>query len=217
MGKYRSYQVDEKSNENDEITFDIVSVEENRPYSLTCRACDGDIEIGFTLREKPGSGEPEFKSDGEVTINFIKLLARLFEKDFEVKNVVDAIRFHGFWIEDIIDGTFLDKDGKFYVTCTFGTEEEKANRLYMLEMGDFFSETEEANSQELSPEEIAVKQKEFLKKNRVALRKSIEASNYAEVYVHIDMQNRQLGFAMINPAYQLPILRLLTGTPSIAE
>ena len=83
MGKYRSYQVDEKSNENDEITFDIVSVEENRPYSLTCRACDGDIEIGFTLREKPGSGEPEFKSDGEVTINFIKLLARLFEKDFD--------------------------------------------------------------------------------------------------------------------------------------
>ena len=87
----------------------------------------------------------------------------------------------------------------------------------MLEMGEFFSETEESNSQELSPEEIAVKQKEFLEKNRVALRKSIEASNYAEVYVDIDMQNRQLGFAMINPAYQLPILRLLTGTPSIAE
>lgn len=217
MGKYRSYQVDEKSHENDDITFDIVAVEEEHPQSLTCRACDGEIEIGFTLREKPTSGESEFKSDGEVTVNFIKLLARLFEKDFEVKNAVDAIIFEGFWIQDIVEGDLLDKDGRYYVTCFFGTESEKADRMSTAELEKIFAEADELTAQKLSPEEDAVKRKELWKKIQVATNKSIEASNYAEVYVHIDMQKRQLGFSMTNPAYQLPILRLLTDTPSVDE
>lgn len=217
MGKYRSYQVDEKSHENDDITFDIVAVEEEHPQSLTCRACDGEIEIGFTLRENPTSGESEFKSDGEVTVNFIKLLARLFEKNFEVKNAVDAILFEGFWIQDIVEGDLLDKNGRNNITCTLGTADEELGSEVMEAFGQFFPEIDKINKQDLSAEERSAKKQELLDKFLSVQRKQIEKNNYAEVYVHIDMQNRQLGFAMINPAYQLPILRLLTGTPSIAE
>lgn len=217
MGKYRSYQVDEKSHENDDITFDIVAVEEEHPQSLTCRACDGEIEIGFTLRENPTSGESEFKSDGEVTVNFIKLLARLFEKNFEVKNAVDAILFEGFWIQDIVEGDLLDKNGRNNITCTLGTADEESGSEVMEAFGQFFPEIDKINKQDLSAEERSAKKQELLDKFLSVQRKQIEKNNYAEVYVHIDMQNRQLGFAMINPAYQLPILRLLTGTPSIAE
>lgn len=217
MGKYRSYQVDEKSHENDDITFDIVAVEEEHPQSLTCRACDGEIEIGFTLRENPTSGESEFKSDGEVTVNFIKLLARLFEKNFEVKNAVDAILFEGFWIQDIVEGDLLDKNGRNNITCTLGTADEESGSEVMEAFGQFFPEIDKINKQDLSAEERSAKKQELLEKFLSVQRKQIEKNNYAEIYVHIDMQNRQLGFSMINSAYQLPILRLLTDTPSVDE
>ena len=85
MAQYRSYMVDENSHEKDEITLEIVSFEEGRTRNMVCRACDGDVEVGFTLHENARTHATEFVSDGEVTENFVRLLAKLFGKDFPVK------------------------------------------------------------------------------------------------------------------------------------
>ena len=119
--------------------------------------------------------------------------------------------------QDIVEGDLLDKDGKFYVTCTFGTEVEQTGNESIETFGQYFSELDKINKQNLSAEELFAKKQELLDKLLSVQRKQIEKNNYAEIYVHIDMKNRQLGFAMKSPAYQLPILRLLTDTASIGE
>ena len=119
--------------------------------------------------------------------------------------------------QDIVEGDLLDKDGKFYVTCTFGTEVEQTGNESIETFGQYFSELDKINKQNLSAEELFAKKQELLDKLLSVQRKQIEKNNYAEIYVHIDMKNRQLGFAMKSPAYQLPILRLLTDTASIDE
>lgn len=42
----------------------------------------------------------------------------------------------------------------------------------------------------------------------------IEKQNYAEFYIHIDLNKKQIGFSQKSQDYQLPILRMLTGTPA---
>ena len=44
-----------------------------------------------------------------------------------------------------------------------------------------------------------------------------EKHNYAEFYVHIDLDKKQIGFSQKSAGYQHPILRMLTGTPSIKQ
>ena len=111
----------------------------------------------------------------------------------------------------------LDKDGKFYVTCTLGTAVEESENEVLEAFGLYLPEIDKINKQNLSAEERSAKKKELLDKFLSVQRKQIEKYNYAEIYVHIDMKNRQLGFSMTNQAYQLPILRLLTDTPSVDE
>lgn len=83
--------------ETDEITLDIISFTENRPRNMICRACDGDVEVGFTLHENARTKATEFVSEGDVTEEFVKLLVKLFGKDFPVKKVAKKVKIDGFF------------------------------------------------------------------------------------------------------------------------
>ena len=68
--------------------------------------------------------------------------------------------------------------------------------------------------QGLSEEEIHAKGKEAFRAIREETSRMIEKQNYAEFYIHIDLNKKQIGFSQKSHDYQLPILRMLTGTPA---
>ena len=218
MAKYRNYMVDEKSHEKDEITLEIVSFEEGRTRNMVCRACDGDTEVGFTLHENARTHVTEFVSEGEVTENFVKLLSKLFGKDFPVKKLAKKVKIDGLYLADVRDDDYCDKNGVFVAKCFVGNDvedkEDSAAAIAAIEQFAKLMNSEELKKQGLSEEEIKVKQKEAFDAMFAQGHSMEEKQNYAEFYIHIDHNKKQIGFSQKSQGYQLPILRMLTGTPA---
>lgn len=218
MAQYRSYMVDENSHEKDEITLEIVSFTENCPRNMICRACDGEIEVGFTLHENARTHVTEFVSEGEVTENFVKLLAKLFDKEFPVKKVAKKLKIDDLYLMDIQDDDYWDENGVFVGKCFVGKEvEDKEAAASMNALVERLVPTINADKlreQGLSEEEIRAKGKEAFRAIREETSRMIEKQNYAEFYIHIDLNKKQIGFSQKSHDYQLPILRMLTGTPA---
>lgn len=218
MAQYRSCMVDENSYEKDEITLEIVSFTENRPRNMICRACDGDVEVGFTLHENARTHTTEFVSEGEVTENFVKLLAKLFGKDFPVKKLAKKVKIDEFYLEDVRDDDFCDENGVFMGKFSVGNyvedKEDFDAVIASIERTAKMMNEEEWKKQGLTEEQIKAKRKEALDEMFADGYKMEEKHNYAEFYVHIDLNKKQIGFSQKSPGYQLPILRMLTGTPA---
>ena len=180
--------------------------------------CDGDVEVGFTLHENARTHATEFVSDGEVTENFVRLLAKLFGKDFPVKKTAKKLKIDGFYLEDVRDDDYCDENGVFMAKCFVGNdvqdEEDEADILANIELLAKVMNAEAWKKQGMSEEEIKVKQKEALDEMFAHGHKMEEKHNYAEFYVHIDLDKKQIGFSQKSAGYQLPILRMLTGTPA---
>ena len=100
--------------------------------------CDGDVEVGFTLHENARTHATEFVSDGEVTENFVRLLAKLFGKDFPVKKTAKKLKIDGFYLEDVRDDDYCDENGVFMAKCFVGNdvqdEEDEADILANIEL-----------------------------------------------------------------------------------
>lgn len=218
MAQYRSYKVDEKSHEKDEITLEIISFTENRPRNMICRACDGDVEVGFTLHENARTHATEFVSEGEVTANFVKLLAKLFGKEFPVKKTAKKVKIDGFYLEDVRDDDYCDENGVFMAKCFVGDyvedKEDAAAALAGIERIGKLWDNDEWKKKGLSEEEIKVERKKALDEMFAEMANMEEKYNYAEFYIHIDHNKKQIGFSQKSQGYQLPILRMLTGTPA---
>ena len=85
MGQYFSDIVNEEA--DDQLEMDIISTVPGRyGDSYVCRVSDGDKDVGFILQSR--AMKYVFVSEGELTVNFVKLLARLFKKDFEAGNAL---------------------------------------------------------------------------------------------------------------------------------
>ena len=218
MAQYRSYMVDENSHEKDEITLEIVSFTEESPRNMICRASDGDVEVGFTLHENARTLVTEFVSEGEVTENFVKLLAKLFGKEFPVKKTAKKLKIDGLYLMDVQDDDYWDENGVFVGKCFVGKEvEDKEDAASMIAFVDQLApmmNADKLREQGLSEEEIHAKGKEAFRAIREETSKRIEKQNYAEFYIHIDLNKKQIGFSQKSQDYQLPILRMLTGTPA---
>lgn len=196
MAQYRSYKVDEKSNPKDDITLEIVATIPGK-YGTTyiCRAMDGDTEVGFTLSEQK-NGIIDFVSEGELTTNFVKLLAKLFGKDFDVTVAAEKVKI-----------TKITKDDDS-VKCSIGREKNIEPNL-----DDVFAQFDEILSLGLPEEELEKKRAEYWKLTLERCKEPITKVNYAEFFLHMNLDAKQVGFAQKDRNYQLPILRLLTGTP----
>lgn len=217
MAKYRSYMVDENSHETDEITLDIISFTENRPRNMICRACDGDVEVGFTLHENARTKATEFVSEGDVTEEFVKLLVKLFGKDFPVKKVAKKVKIDGFFLEHVQDDECCDENGVFTAKCFVGDDAEDeddyaAARARRERMKKLLGDDEWKKG--LSEEEIKVEIDKAFDEIFAETDARAEKRNYAEFYIHIDRNKKQIGFSQKSQVYQLPILRMLTGTPA---
>ena len=200
MGQYFSDIVNEEA--DDQLEMDIIYTVPGRyGDSYVCRVSDGDKDVGFILQSR--AMKYVFVSEGELTVNFVKLLARLFKKDFEVKEVVERLVV-------TVDGILDKEDNVIRMKCSTG--KQISDSKYLEYQNALFKELEEMKSlNNLSEEEM----------KKVSLRKILDSSmmltqqtNYAEFYLHLNLKEKRIVFLQKNPGFQLPILRLLTNTPS---
>lgn len=202
MAQYRSYKVDNKSHPKDEITLEIVSiVPEKYGKSYICRASDGDKEVGFTLIERLGY---EFISEGEVTENFVRLLARLFNKEFEVKRVVKSVMIDG--------GAFDDGDGWMTVNAEVWDNRDtpKTVKLFDEQLEKIDELDEEMSKLNLSRAERYSRRRAIMEEYSGKMQIESANADYAAFYLHINPKTCQIGFSQEADTYQLPILRILT-------
>lgn len=202
MVRYRCYKANEES--DNQLVMDIISTVRGRyGDSYVCRASDGDMDVGFIL-ESNGM-EYVFVSEGELTENFVKLLARLFEKDFEFKEVAESLVAS-------VEAIFDEDDNEIRMRCTTG--EQISDSEYMKHHEAVYKEIDELESLNLSKEEMQRQAQETLKKLNECWVTLTQQTNYAEFTLHINYKEKWVGFSENDSNFQLPILRLLTNTPS---
>ena len=202
MARYRSYKANEES--DNQLVMDIISTVRGRyGDSYVCRASDGDMDVGFILESK--GMEYVFASEGELTENFVKLLARLFEKDFEVKEVAKSLVAS-------VEAIFDEDDNEIRMKCTTG--EQISDSEYLKHQKAFLNEIHKLESLNSNEEEKQKLAKESLSKFVSWNNKLMQQMNYAEFYMHLNMNEKRVVFLQKDPNFQLPILRLLTNTPS---
>ena len=202
MARYRNYKANEES--DDQLVMDIISTVPGRyGDSYVCRASDGDKDVGLILQSK--NMKYVLVSEGELTENFVKLLARLFEKDFEVKEVVKSLVVS-------VEAIFDEDDNEIRMKCTAG--EQISDSEYLKHQKAFLNEIHKLESLNSNEEEKQKLAKESLSKFVSWNNKLMQQMNYAEFYMHLNMNEKRVVFLQKDPNFQLPILRLLTNTPS---
>ena len=202
MARYRNYKANEES--DDQLVMDIISTVPGRyGDSYVCRASDGDKDVGLILQSK--NMKYVLVSEGELTENFVKLLARLFEKDFEVKEVAKSLVAS-------VEAIFDEDDNEIRMKCTAG--EQISDSEYLKHQKAFLNEIHKLESLNSNEEEKQKLAKESLSKFVSWNNKLMQQMNYAEFYLHLNMNEKRVVFLQKDPNFQLPILRLLTNTPS---
>lgn len=187
-----------------QLVMDIISTVPGRyGDSYVCRASDGDKDVGLILQSK--NMKYVLVSEGELTENFVKLLARLFEKDFEVKEVVKSL-------DVSVEAIFDEDDNEIRMKCTTG--EQISDSEYLKHQKAFLNEIHKLESLNSNEEEKQKWAKESLSKFVSWNNKLMQQMNYAEFYLHLNMNEKRVVFLQKDPNFQLPILRLLTNTPS---
>lgn len=187
-----------------QLVMDIISTVPGRyGDSYVCRASDGDKDVGLILQSK--NMKYVLVSEGELTENFVKLLARLFEKDFEVKEVVKSLVVS-------VEAIIRKDDNEIRMKCSTG--KQICDSEYLKHQKAFLNEIHKLESLNSNEEEKQKWAKESLSKFVSWNNKLMQQMNYAEFYLHLNMNEKRVVFLQKNPNFQLPILRLLTNTPS---